>query len=107
PGSVGTIAGPDVAIMDENFDRLPAGRTGEVVIRGPEVIDGYDSDTVVDEEIFSGGWLRTGDLGHFDTEGYLFITGRLKEIVNCGGEKISPAVVEEVLLAHPAVAQQT
>ena len=105
PGSVGTAAGPDVAIMDETCRILPAGRTGEVVIRGPQVIDGYDSDPTVDEEIFLEGWLRTGDLGHFDTEGYLFITGRLKEIVNCGGEKISPAVVEQVLLEHPAVAQ--
>ena len=60
---------------------------------------------IVDEEIFSDGWLRTGDLGHFDTDGYLFITGRLKEIVNRGGEKISPAVVEQVLLEHPAIAQ--
>ena len=105
PGSVGTPAGPDVAIRDETGHILPAGRTGEVIIRGPHVIDGYDSDPIADEEIFSGGWLRTGDLGHFDADGYLFITGRLNEIVNRGGEKISPAVIEQVLLEHPAIAQ--
>ena len=105
PGSVGTPAGPDVAIMDESGGILPAGRTGEVVIRGPNVIDGYDSDSIADEETFSGGWLRTGDLGYLDVDGYLFITGRLKEIVNRGGEKISPALVEQVLLEHPAIAQ--
>ena len=105
PGSVGTAAGPEVAIMDQAGRILPTGRTGEVVIRGPNVIQGYDGDPVVDEEAFSGGWLRTGDLGHLDGDGYLFITDRLKEVINRGGEKISPRLVEQVLLEHPAIAQ--
>lgn len=105
PGSVGTAAGPEVAIMDEAGRSLPVGGTGEVVIRGPNVIDSYDGEPVVDEEQFSEGWLRTGDLGYLDADGYLFLTGRLKEVINRGGEKIAPQLVEQVLLEHPAIAQ--
>jgi amino acid adenylation domain-containing protein len=105
PGSVGRAAGPDVAIMDDAGHLMPPGRDGEVVIRGANVISAYADDLEADRRAFVEGWLRTGDLGHLDPEGFLFITGRLTEIVNRGGEKISPREVDEVLLAHPAVAR--
>ena len=104
-GSVGVAAGPEVAILDEAGDRLPVGQVGEIAIRGANVIQGYDGAAEIDREAFTHGWLRTGDLGYLDGDGYLFITGRLKEIVNRGGEKISPEEIEEALLAHPAVAE--
>ena len=78
---------------------------GEVVIRGPNVTLGYESNPTANAEAFSNGWFRTGDQGRLDSEGYLTITGRLKEIINRGGEKISPREVDEILLDHPAVAQ--
>ena len=106
PGSVGVAAGPQVAIMAEDGDwLLPAGEIGEIVIRGPNVMHGYANNPEAGVRAFAGGWFRTGDQGHIDDEGYLTITGRLKEIINRGGEKISPREVDEVLLDHPAVAQ--
>ena len=105
PGTVGLPAGPEVAIMGEAGTLLPTGETGEVVIRGPNVVSGYENNPAANAQGFSDGWFRTGDQGLFDPEGYLTITGRLKEIINRGGEKISPREVEEVLLAHPAVAE--
>ncbi|HYM32066.1 MAG TPA: acyl--CoA ligase [Candidatus Cybelea sp.] len=104
-GSVGVAAGPDVAIMDARGNLLPRGEIGEVVIRGPNVTLGYESNPKANAENFTNGWFRTGDQGRFDDDGYLFLTGRLKEIINRGGEKISPREVDEVLLDHPAVAQ--
>ena len=105
PGSVGRAAGPDVAIMDEAGNLMPPGRDGEVVIRGTNVMSAYADDPEANRRAFVQGWFRTGDLGHLDAEGFLFITGRLKEIINRGGEKISPREVDEVLLDHRAVAQ--
>jgi len=105
PGSVGIAAGPDVAIMDEAGNLLPPEVTGEVVIRGPNVTPGYQNNPSANESAFTGGWFRTGDQGALDHEGYLRLTGRLKEIINRGGEKISPREVDEILLDHPAVAQ--
>ncbi len=105
PGTVGVPAGPDVAVMDEAGTILDRGRTGEVVIRGANVTAGYDSNPEANEKSFTEGWFRTGDQGVIDDDGYLTITGRLKEIINRGGEKISPREVDEVLLDHPAVAQ--
>jgi acyl-CoA synthetase (AMP-forming)/AMP-acid ligase II len=105
PGSVGMAAGPEVAIMDENADLLPAGSIGEVVVRGDNVTKGYHNNTEANSAAFSDGWFRTGDQGVIDEDGYLRLTGRLKEIINRGGEKISPREVDEVLLDHPAVAQ--
>jgi amino acid adenylation domain-containing protein len=105
PGSVGIAAGPEVAIADETGRILPPDANGEIVIRGPNVVQAYEGDAALNEAAFSAGWLRTGDLGTLDSDGYLFVTGRLKEIINRGGEKISPQLVEGVLLEHPAIAQ--
>ena len=90
PGSVGLPAGPEITIMDEAGTLLPQGRTGEVAIRGPNVTSGYESNAKANATAFCNGWFRTGDQGHLDADGYLFLTGRLKEIINRGGEKISP-----------------
>ncbi len=105
PGSVGVAAGPEVAIMDEEGLILPQGALGEVVIRGPNVTLGYENNPDANLKGFAGGWFRTGDQGSLDEEGYLRITGRLKEIINRGGEKVSPLEVDEVLMDHPAVQQ--
>lgn len=105
PGSVGLPAGPDVAIMDDAGTLLPAGSIGEIVIRGPNVTHGYKNNEEANATAFTDGWFRTGDQGVVDEDGYFRLTGRLKEIINRGGEKISPREVDEVLLDHPAVAQ--
>ncbi len=105
-GSVGIAAGPEVAIMDEEGGHLlSAGETGEVVIRGANVTGGYENNDAANGAAFVDGWFRTGDQGLLDDRGYLWLTGRLKEIINRGGEKISPLEVDEVLMAHPAVDQ--
>jgi acyl-CoA synthetase (AMP-forming)/AMP-acid ligase II len=105
PGSVGLAAGPEIAIMDEAGQLLPRGATGEIVIRGPNVTAGYENNPKANAEAFANGWFRTGDQGVLDAEGYLSLTGRLKEIINRGGEKVSPREVDEILMDHPAVAQ--
>lgn len=106
PGSVGIAAGPEVAIMDESDSKLiEIGKVGEIVIRGPNVTPGYENNPEANASSFTDGWFRTGDQGVMDEEGYILITGRLKEIINRGGEKISPREVDEVLMDHPAVAQ--
>ncbi len=105
PGSVGVAAGPEVAIMDERGALLPRGETGEVVIRGPNVTPGYEGNPDANAKAFTHGWFRTGDQGVLDEEGYLRITGRLKELINRGGEKVSPLEVDETLMHHPAVQQ--
>ncbi len=105
PGSVGQAAGPEVAIMDDDGTILPQGEIGEVVIRGPNVTAGYEANPDANAKAFTHGWFRTGDQGAFDAEGFLTLTGRLKELINRGGEKVSPLEVDGVLSAHPAVAQ--
>ncbi len=105
PGTVGIAAGPEVALMNNHGDILPAGTTGEVVVRGANVTLAYENNPVANSENFTNGWFRTGDQGVMDGEGYLSITGRLKEIINRGGEKISPREVDDVLMDHPAVQQ--
>ena len=109
PGCVGLAAGPAVAIMDDAGQRLPPGAEGEIVIRGANVTAGYLHNPKANAEGFhpcpEGGerWFRTGDQGVMDAEGYVKVTGRRKEIINRGGEKIAPLEVDEVLLDHPAV----
>jgi oxalate---CoA ligase len=105
PGSVGLPAGCEIAVLDEGGALWPAGEIGAIVIRGPNVTHGYENMLEANESSFRGGWFRTGDQGKFDSAGYLFLTGRTQEIINRGGEKISPREVEEVLLDHPAVDQ--
>ena len=105
PGTVGLAAGPEVAIMNEQGDLLPPGQTGEIVIRGENVTPGYEKNPGANAEAFHNGWFRTGDQGIMSAEGYITITGRLKEIINRGGEKISPREVDEVLMDHPAILQ--
>lgn len=105
PGSVGIAAGPEVAIMDLQGQLMPAGSIGEVVIRGENVTLGYENNDKANAEAFTHGWFRTGDQGMMNEDGYLSLTGRLKEIINRGGEKISPMEVDEVLMDHPAVMQ--
>jgi acyl-CoA synthetase (AMP-forming)/AMP-acid ligase II len=105
PGTVGPAAGPEVAIMDAAGELLPPGGRGEVVIRGPNVTLGYENNPEANAAAFTGGWFRTGDQGVMDGDGYVTITGRLKEIINRGGEKVSPLEVDAVLMEHPAVQQ--
>jgi acyl-CoA synthetase (AMP-forming)/AMP-acid ligase II len=105
PGTVGVPAGPEVAIMDEAGTLLPTGAVGEIVIRGDNVTAGYENNPKANGEAFTGGWFRTGDQGVIDGDGFITITGRLKEIISRGGEKISPREVDEILMDHPAVQQ--
>jgi acyl-CoA synthetase (AMP-forming)/AMP-acid ligase II/acyl carrier protein len=104
-GSVGIAAGPEVGVMDTEGQLLEVGQIGEVVIRGANVTAGYEANPKANSEAFTDGWFRTGDEGRIDAEGYLVLTGRLKKIINLGGEKISPREIDEVLLEHPDVAQ--
>jgi acyl-CoA synthetase (AMP-forming)/AMP-acid ligase II len=104
-GSVGVAAGPEIAIMGLDGDLLPAGEPGEVVIRGRNVTAGYENNPDANAKAFQDGWFRTGDEGILDAAGYLRLTGRLKEIIIRGGEKISPLEVDNVLMDHPDVAQ--
>jgi amino acid adenylation domain-containing protein len=104
-GSVGIAAGPELAIMDETGNFLPTGVVGEVVVRGPSIMNGYSHAPEANASAFTRGWFRTGDLGYFDSEAYLFLTGRIKELINRGGEKITPLEVDDVLMDHPSVFQ--
>lgn len=105
PGSVGKAAGPDLAIMDGSGNLLPVGENGEVVLRGFNIMRGYEDNSAANQSSFMNGWFRTGDQGRVDSDGYLYLTGRLKEIINRGGEKIAPREVDEILCQHPAVSQ--
>jgi acyl-CoA synthetase (AMP-forming)/AMP-acid ligase II len=104
PGSVGIPVDLDVAVMDEGDALLGRGQTGQVVVRGTAVTNGYDGDPAATKAAFAGDWFKTGDVGHFDDDGYLFLTSRVREMINRGGEKVTPQEVEAVLLQHPAVA---
>jgi oxalate---CoA ligase len=104
-GSVGIAAGPEVGIMGDDGSILAPGELGEVVIRGRNVTSGYESNPEANAKAFTNGWFRTGDQGVIDEAGYLRLTGRLKEIIVRGGEKISPLEVDTVIMDHPAVAQ--
>ena len=105
PGLVGLPAGPEVAIMDDDGSIMAKGGIGEVVIRGPNVTKGYEANPEANAKAFTNGWFRTGDQGMFDEDGFLMLTGRLKELINRGGEKVSPLEVDGILSDHPAVAQ--
>jgi acyl-CoA synthetase (AMP-forming)/AMP-acid ligase II len=105
PGSVGLPAGPEVRVLKPDGDFADSGETGEVIIRGPNVTAGYEANPEANAGAFTDGWFRTGDQGVIDADGYLTITGRLKEIINRGGEKVSPREVDDVLMDHEAVAQ--
>jgi acyl-CoA synthetase (AMP-forming)/AMP-acid ligase II len=107
-GSVGMAAGPEVSITDELGNVLSPGKVGEIVIRGANLMSGYLNNPESADENFETGWFRTGDQGYLDTDGYLFITGRLKEMINRGGEKIAPREVEDLWQrVHKFVAPQT
>ncbi|HLI80425.1 MAG TPA: acyl--CoA ligase [Candidatus Binataceae bacterium] len=104
-GSVGIAAGPEIAIMNDAGDLVAPNDIGEVVIRGRNVTTGYENNPEANAKAFTNGWFRTGDQGYLDDAGYLRLTGRLKEMINRGGEKVSPIEVETALLDHPQVAQ--
>ncbi len=105
PGSVGTGAFVDVGILDEAGIEQPVGTVGEVAVRGPNVTHGYHNNPQANEVAFVNGWFRTGDYGVLDEAGYLTLVGRLKELVNRAGEKISPVEVDDALMSHPGVAE--
>ena len=105
PGSVGRGTDVNISIMDKAGQHLPIGEAGEVVIQGPNVITGYENNPEANASSFVDGWFRTGDQGVLDATGYLTLVARIKELINRGGEKISPREIDELLLTHPAVAE--
>lgn len=105
PGSVGRGTAVDIAILDEQGRQMEPGASGEVAIKGANVFHGYEDNPEANSVSFTNGWFRTGDQGYFADDGYLVLAGRIKEMINYGGEKISPREIDEVLLAHPAVAE--
>jgi len=102
-GSAGVASGPEIEIRDETGLKLATGNIGEITVKGPNVIRGYAGHKAPDKESFANGWFRTGDQGYIDSDGYLFISGRLKEIINRAGEKIQPLEIDRLLQTHPAV----
>jgi len=105
PGSVGRGTGVSIAILDEAGNELPTLARGEVAIKGPNVFSGYENNPQANAESFTNGWFRTGDEGYLDGDGYLVLVGRIKELINRGGEKISPREIDEALLTHPSVSE--
>src|SRR5262245_23710162 len=105
PGSVGRGTGVGIGIMDDSGNLLAPGERGEVVIQGPNVVAGYENNPEANAKSYTNGWFRTGDQGFLDRDRYLTLTGRIKELINRGGEKIGPREIDEVLLSHPAVAE--
>jgi acyl-CoA synthetase (AMP-forming)/AMP-acid ligase II len=104
-GSVGRPTGTEIAILDDDWRALPIGAVGEVCVRGAGVVDAYRANPEATAASFRDGWFRTGDSGRLSPDGYLSLAGRLKELINRGGEKISPHEVEDALLAHPEVVE--
>jgi len=99
------LRGVEVRIIDQNGNPLPQGKSGEVVLRGPNVMKGYFREPELTATTLVDGWLKTGDLGYLDEDGFLYLVGREKEIIKCAGERIGPAEIEEVLMCHPKVAE--
>ena len=105
PGLVGMPAGPEICIMNDKNEKLPHGEIGEICIKGDNVTNGYENNPEANKQSFVNNWFRTGDEGFFDEDGYLKISGRLKEIINKGGEKISPLEVDNILMDFPPIDQ--
>ncbi len=105
-GSCGRPVSTEIRVLDEDDRELPRGATGAIVIRGPTLFPGYLDEPELNAALFlPGGWFRTGDLGYLDKDGFLFLTGRVHELINRGGAKIAPVEVDHALLSHPAVAE--
>jgi acyl-CoA synthetase (AMP-forming)/AMP-acid ligase II len=102
-GSVGVPMGTQLAVVDENWDEQGHELSGEVIVRGPGVVDGYLDNPAANEASFRDSWFRTGDVGTISSDGYLTLVGRIKEMINRGGEKIAPREIDDVLLSHPAI----
>ena len=105
PGLVGMPAGPEICIMNDKNEKLLQGEIGEICIKGDNVTNGYENNPEANKQSFINDWFRTGDEGFFDEDGYLKISGRLKEIINKGGEKISPLEVDNILMDFPPIDQ--
>ena len=105
PGLVGMPAGPEICIMNDKNEKLLQGEIGEICIKGDNVTNGYENNPEANKQSFVNDWFRTGDEGFFDEDGYLKISGRLKEIINKGGEKISPLEVDNILMDFPPIDQ--
>ena len=106
PGSVGQGQGVKVAVLDDSNQPVAQGQEGEVAIQGANVTPGYINNAAANAGSFTpNGWFRTGDQGYLDADGYVFLTGRLKELINRGGEKISPLEIDHVLLQSPLVGE--
>lgn len=105
PGTVGCATGLEIAILDDAGQQLGTGQRGEVCIKGPSVFSGYEENPDANAASFTNGWFRTGDQGSLDQDGYLTLFGRIKELINRGGEKISPQEIDEVLMTHPSVSE--
>ncbi len=105
-GSPGIAFGNEVAILDDGGRILGPGQAGEIAVRGPNVMEAYlDDEEATRRTIMPDGWLRTGDLGHVDGDGYVYVTGRLKELIIKGGENIAPREIDDALYAHPDVVE--
>ena len=102
-GSVGVPTGINVKTVDDNFKKLKADQVGEILIKGKSILKKYIASKDINRNAFINGWFRTGDLGYLDKDGYLYISGRIKEIINRGGEKISPKEVDEVFTSNKKV----
>jgi acyl-CoA synthetase (AMP-forming)/AMP-acid ligase II len=103
-GSPGLAVGNEAKIIDDHGDRVPPGKPGEIMIRGDNVMKGYyKAPELTAKAVRADGWFHTGDLGYMDADGYVFVTGRIKELIIKGGENIAPREIDEVLYRHPAV----
>jgi acyl-CoA synthetase (AMP-forming)/AMP-acid ligase II/acyl carrier protein len=104
-GSTGPSCGPMISIRDPNGRELSPSETGEILVRGENVVAGYEGNKEATAQSFRDGWFHTGDTGYLDADGYLFLKGRIKEQINRGGEKIIPQEIDDVLAAHPEIEQ--